>query len=212
MEWLKKLLKDAGFEESKIDEFVTEFNKEVPNHLIPKAKYNELSDTKKRLEADLQERDTQLETLKEAAGSSKKLQEQIEQLQADNKTAKEQFEAETKELRTNTAVKLALAGKVHDPDIVATLLDKEKFEFDDNGNIKSGLDDQLKSLQESKGFLFVPEKSESPTFTGFKPFDGKPGGEGEKSSGIGKQLAENNKKNIADVTKAQANYFGGASE
>lgn len=58
----------------------------------------------------------------------------------------------------NTALKLALNGQAHDPDIVAGLLDKTKIELDDNGAVKGGLDDQLTGLRESKGFLFVPKR------------------------------------------------------
>lgn len=74
MDWLKELLKKMGIEESKIDGIVEEFNKEVPKHLIPKDKYNELSEAKKKLETDIKSRDTQLEELKKAAGVSEELQ------------------------------------------------------------------------------------------------------------------------------------------
>lgn len=214
MEWLKELLKNAGFEEGKIDEFVTEFNKEVPKHLIPKEKYNELSESKKKLETDLSDRDKQLETLKEAAGSSKKLQDQIEQLQADNKAAKEKFESEAEELQMKTALKLKLAGKVHEKaiDEVVKHFDHTKITLDENGSIKDGFEDQEKSLRESMDFYFVSEKNDKPSFKGFKPFDGQSGGGEDKGNNLGKQLAAQNKQAGADMQKAQANYFGGGNE
>src|SRR5690606_30677600 len=105
-----------------------------------------------------------------------------------------------------------LAGKVHDPDIVLSQLNKEQLELDENGNIKGGFDEQIKSLQESKGFLFVPEKYDKQTFKGFKPFNGQTGGNDNKEIGIGKQLAAQKKQAGQDMAKAQANYFGGGNE
>lgn len=212
MEWLKELLKNAGLEESKIDEFVAEFNKEVPKHLIPKEKFNEVSEAKRKAEETLGERDKQLEELSKSAGASEELKKQIETLQNENKTAKEKYETEAKELKLNTALKLSLAGKVHDPDIVLGLLDKTKLELDENDNIKAGLDDQIKSLQESKAFLFVPEKDDTPAFKGFKPFEGKgPNENNNSNNNFGKQLAEANKQSNEAMQKAQNHYFGGGN-
>src|SRR5690606_21916104 len=147
MEWLKNLLKNAGFDESRIDGFVTEFNKEVPKHLIPKEKYNSLSETKKQLEKDIQDRDNQLSDLKKNVGDNEDLKQKIQTLQDENKQAKANFEKQTKELQLNTALKLSLAGKVHDPDIVLGLLDKEKIELDEHGNVKAGFDEDRKSTR-----------------------------------------------------------------
>lgn len=155
MEWLKNLLKNAGIEESKIDGIVTEFNKEVPKHLIPKDKYNELSERAKKLETDIADRDKQLEELGKAAGASEELKKQIEQLQAANKEAQQKYEADLKNLQLSSAIKAAITGKVHDEDLVAGLIDREKLVLD--GDKVVGLDDQIKALQESKAFLFKPE-------------------------------------------------------
>ncbi|SDJ76639.1 phage scaffolding protein [Paenibacillus naphthalenovorans] len=175
MDWLKEMLKKAGLDESKLDETIGEINKELPKHFVPKSQYNDLSEARKKLETDLKDRDKQLDDLKKSAGDNAALKEQIEKLQTDNKAAKEKYEAEVKELRLNTAVKLVLSGKVHDPDIVAGLLDKTKIELDDAGSIKSGLEDQIKALQSSKAFLFVEkpdDKTKQPQFKGAKPADG----------------------------------------
>lgn len=210
MDWLKELLKKAGVEETQIDSIVGEVNKEIPKHFVAKSQYNDLSEAKKKLETDLTERDKQLETLSKTAGASEELKKQIETLQAENKAAKDKYDADMKDLQLGTAMKLALSGKVHDPDIVSGLLDKSKIELDDNGNIKAGLDDQIKALQESKAFLFVPEKSDAPAFKGFRPFDGASPSEGSGSN-IGKMLAQQSKQAGNDTAKAQANYFGGMS-
>lgn len=150
---------------------------------IPKDKFNEVNEAKKQAEEALKERDKQLADLKKAAEGNEELKKQIEQLQADNKAAAEKYEAKIKEMAVTTAIKLAVAGQVHDPDLVTGLLDKSKIEVDDAGNVKAGLDDQLKSLRESKGFLFVQkEPNNGPQIKGATPAEGSDkGGSGQKN-------------------------------
>jgi alanyl-tRNA synthetase len=140
---------------------------------IPKDKFNEVNEARKRAEDELKERDKQLTDLKKAAEGNEDLQKQIKELQDANKAAAEKYEAEMKDLRISTAIKLAVAGQVHDPDLVATLLDKSKIEVDENGTIKAGLEDQIKALRESKAFLFVEKQDKGPQFKGVAPMDGK---------------------------------------
>lgn len=131
-------------------------------HMVPKARLDEKIEELKAVQTQVTERDTQLEELKPKAAGNEALLEQIQKLQDENKTAKEQYDAELSETRLSSAVKLALTGKVQDLDIVSGLLDKTKIELDELGNIKGGLDDQLTTLKESKSFLFVPETTDEP--------------------------------------------------
>lgn len=179
----REQLKELGLTDEQIEAVMREHGKTVN---ATKQQLESAESEKEDLKAQLAERDKQLETLSKDAGLSEKLKEQIEQLKADNKAAKEKYEAEAKSLRMDTALRLQLAGKVHDPDIVLGLLDKEKIELDESGNIKSGFDDQLKSLQESKGFLFVQDQ---PAMKGFKPFDGADKG-GNVTTSIGESFAK----------------------
>ena len=94
MDWLRELLNKAGIEEGKLDGLIADISKELPKRFIPKDKYNEVAEAKKKLETDIQERDKQLEELKKASGTSEELKKQIEQLQADNKKASEGCEKE----------------------------------------------------------------------------------------------------------------------
>ncbi|BFH11164.1 phage scaffolding protein [Bacillus cereus] len=183
---------------------------------IPKARFDEVNTAKKKAEDDLKDRDKQLEELKKNTGDAEALRKQIETLQVENKAAMEKYEEEVKELRLNTALKLALTGKAHDPDIVAGLLDKTKIELDDSGAVKGGLDDQIKALQTSKGFLFVPEDNGGGQFQfkGMKPTEGSVGSGGggsDKAADFGKRIAEFAKQN-ASTSEAQNHYFGGKSE
>ncbi|MDG0056985.1 phage scaffolding protein [Paenibacillus sp. P2(2022)] len=194
MEWLRVLLEGQGVPADKIDAITKEVEEKYTGY-VPKHRFDEINDAKKQLEGDLKERDKQLTDLQKAAGDVPALQDQITKLQADNKAATDKYEADMKELRMNTALKMALSGQAHDPDIVAGLLDKSKIELDDNGAVKGGLDDQLKDLRDSKSFLFVPkeEGNTQPTFKGAKPAEGAGAGNPPaplKGYDAGKSIAE----------------------
>lgn len=149
---------------------------------IPKDKFNEVNEAKKQAEEALKERDKQLADLKKAAEGNEELRKQIEELQQQNKTAAEQYEAKLRDMAVTTAIKLAVAGNAHDPDLVASLMDKSKIEIDENGNVKAGLDDQIKALRESKGFLFVEKDGTGAKFRGAKPPEGSDkGSSGQKN-------------------------------
>ena len=180
MDWLKELLKNSGIADNQIETIVANAAKEAPKHVVPKAKYNELSTAKSSLETQLSERDTQLEELKKVDVDG--LQAKITELQQTNETAKQQHEQELKDERLSSALKLALAGKVHDADMVAGLIDRKLIELSDEGKVTKGLDEQVKTLQESKSFLFVPEKK-APEYKGWVPADGDKGAGGELDAG-----------------------------
>jgi hypothetical protein len=153
MDWLKGLLEKAGIEEAKLDGLIADICKELPKHFIPKDKYNEVAETKKKLEADIQERDNQLEQLKNAAGNSEELKAQIEQLQAENQKAAEEWQAKMAQMQLDFAIEKALAAaKAKNAKAVKALLDLEKIKLD--GEQLLGLDDQLKAIQQSDPYLF----------------------------------------------------------
>lgn len=137
-----------------------EASKEELQGFIPRSRFDEVNDTKKQLEKDIKERDTQLEGLKgiDAEG----LQAEITRLQGENATAKADYEKGLKDLQLTNAIKLALNGKVHDEDIASQLIKKEELVINEAGKIV-GLDDQITTLQESKAFLFKQAETKQPT-------------------------------------------------
>jgi len=153
MDWLKELLKKAGIEEGKLDGVIADIGKELPKYFIPKDKYNEVAEAKKKLETDLQARDAQLEQLKQAAGNSEELKARIEQLQAENQKAAEEWQAKMSQMQLDFAIEKALAAaKAKNAKAVKALLDLEKVKLD--GEQLLGLDDQLKTLKETDPYLF----------------------------------------------------------
>ncbi len=158
MEWILKLI-EKHTKDGQLDQeaLMKDINKEFPKHAVPKEQYNTLAETKKKLEGDIATRDKQLEDLKEIDAEG--LQKQIETLQEENRIAKEDYENELKELQLSNAIKLAINGKVHDEDIVSQLIKKDELVLSEDGKVV-GLDEQINSLKENKGFLFIEENQE----------------------------------------------------
>ena len=153
MDWLKEILKKLGIDEGKVDSVIADISKELPKYFIPKDKFNEVSEAKKKLETDIQERDKQLEQLKAAAGSNEELKKQIETLQAENKKAAEEWQAKMAQMQLDFALERALTtAKAKNPKAVKALLDLENVKLD--GDKLLGLDDQLKAIQQSDPYLF----------------------------------------------------------
>lgn len=139
---------------------------------IPKARFDEVNNEKKKLELDVRERDQQLETLKNSTGDVEAMKKQITDLQAENKTKEETHAAEIKQLKVDAAVSAALtSAKAKNEKAVRALLqlDSEKIELLDDGTIK-GLDDQIKGLLEADDtkFLFDTETKKT-KFKGANP-------------------------------------------
>ena len=122
---------------------------------IPKTRFDEVNNEKKKLELDVRDRDTQLESLKNSSGDAEALKKQIEELQDANKTKDEAHAAEIKQLKVNSAVEAALRNAdAKNIKAVRALLDLENAELDDAGTIK-GLDDQIKKLVEAEDSKFL---------------------------------------------------------
>lgn len=122
---------------------------------IPKARFDEVNNEKKKLELDVRDRDSQLETLKNSTGDVEAMKKQIETLQADNKAKDEAHAAEIHNLKVNAAIDSALTG-ANAKNLVAVkalLKDMDKAELDADGSIK-GLAEQIAALQKSDAYLF----------------------------------------------------------
>lgn len=127
---------------------------------IPKVRFDEVNNDKKKLELDVRDRDSQLETLKNSTGDVEGLKKQIETLQAENKAKDEKHAAELKQLKVDAAVEAALSGaKAKNTKAVRALLeiDMDKIKVKEDGTLEGlTLDDQIKKLQsaEDSKFLF----------------------------------------------------------
>ncbi len=127
---------------------------------IPKARFDEVNKEKKKLELDVRDRDSQLETLKNSTGDVEAMKKQIEDLQKANKEADAAHKAEVKQLKIDAAIEAALVGaKAKNTTAVKALLkDLDKAELQEDGSIK-GLADQITALQKSDEYLFEAKDS-----------------------------------------------------
>lgn len=151
-------------------------NKEKPEY-IPKSRFDEVIGSKNELKTQVSELSAQLEGLKKSAKGNEELTKQIEELQKNN-TA---WESKYKSTLLESAIKIkAVSEKAKDPGDLIKFLDTSKLEIDEQGNVK-GLDDQLKTLKESKSYLFD-------TFTP-NPGTNPPGGGGNTKTEL-QQLEE----------------------
>lgn len=143
---------------------------------IPKTRFDEVNTEKNKLQKDLDDRDKQLENLKNSTGDVEGLKKQIADLQAENKKNDEAHKAEVKQLKIDNAVNAALiSAKAKNTTAVKALLkDLDKAEFADDGTIK-GLSDQITALQKSDSYLFDANTSGKKTLKGAKPGEEKDG-------------------------------------
>ena len=99
----------------------------------------------------------------------------IENLQRDNKAAKDNFETELAKFKLESAIDTTLLGSnVINTRAVKALLDMDKIKLD--GDVLIGINEQieaLKNAEDSKMLFKVTEtKQKEPNFSGVKPGEG----------------------------------------
>ena len=148
---------------------------------VTKARFNEVNTELTAAKNTIKERDTQLETLKKASGDTKALQDQITQLQADNKKKDDDHAAELKKLKISNAVELALSSARAKNNIAVKALLADfigKAELADDGTVK-GLGDEIKKLVDGQDTAFLFDtKAPDKKFKGAKPGEKSDGAEG----------------------------------
>ena len=115
--------------------------------------------------------------LKTTAGDNEALKTQIADLQTQNQQKEQEYKQELSNLKMMSAIKTAIAADAQDSDLVAGLVDRKKLILGDDGKV-TGLDEQIKTLKESKPFLFKQEeKPKLNNKRGFFPLGPKEKGE-----------------------------------
>lgn len=170
----KEELLKLGLSEEQTEK-VLSVNAEQLKGFIPKSRFDEVNNTKKQLEKDLKDRDVQLENLKNSSGDVETMKQTIENLQRDNKVAKDNFEAELAKFKLESAIDTTLLGSnAINTRAVKALLDMDKIKLD--GDVLIGINEQieaLKNAEDSKMLFKVTEtKQKEPNFSGVKPGEG----------------------------------------
>lgn len=149
-------------------EKVAKASEEELKGFVPKSRFDEVNEARKHAEDSVKERDKQIEGLKSSAGDAEKLKQQIDELQQANKEKDSNHALEIKKLKIDNAVDSALnAAKAKNLKAVRALLDLDKAELDENGNVK-GLAEQIKKLSEADDSKFMFETSGKPKLKGAK--------------------------------------------
>lgn len=168
----REFLKKMELTDEQIDAIMAENGKDV-NGL--KEQVNSLTTEKDGLQSQLTERDTQLKDLKGKVKDSDELTAEIDKLQKANKEAKEKYEANLTAQQKSFLVDKALTDVgARNAKAVSSLLDLDSVEVKD-GQL-TGLDDQLKALRESDGYMFKedPQPSEPQPQGGVRITGGQP--------------------------------------
>lgn len=198
LEWLKMILGEAYTDD--IDKKVSD---EIGKNFVARADFNAKSEEVKNLNAQLSERDKQLEGLKKVDAEG--LQQQIKTLQDENKRAKDTYDEQLNKIKFEHAIDTALTGaKARNTKAVSALLDRETITFKD-GKL-SGLDEQLKTLKKDNAYLFEEDKTSDPV-KGVKPLGGLTSMQNNNGgSGLGASFAQRyNLRHGAAQTNSQNN-------
>jgi len=155
MEWLIKLLKDAGIEN--VEEIEKNISKELPKYYKPANVFNEVNEK-------LKNANTEIETLKATQESIQTEYENYKKgsiSQADYEAKKKEIEdnskAEIEKVRLESKIDLAINNaKAKNVKSVKANLDLDNIKLD--GDKLLGFDDQIEALKKSDSYLFNIEK------------------------------------------------------
>ena len=141
----------------------------LDGNFVTKTRFNEVNEENKTLKQSVADRDKQLEDVKKSSGDNAKLKKQIETLQQQNAEQQKAHEAELKQLKLDNAIDTALtAAGAKNVKAVKPFIDTTKIKLGEDGKL-TGLDEQLKEVQKTEGYLFAEKQQKQQTFKGFQP-------------------------------------------
>lgn len=143
----KQELKALGLTDEQVDKVLAGFE-----GYVPRDRFNEVNEARKKALEDVAARDKQLDDLKKAQGDVDSFKAQIADLQKQNKEAKAAYDKQLADMKLDSAIRSAITN-AQDVSIVAGLLDRSKITMGEDGKL-SGIEEQLKTLQTEKAFLF----------------------------------------------------------
>jgi DNA repair exonuclease SbcCD ATPase subunit len=181
----REFLKELGLEDDVISKIMAEHGKTVNSLKDDADKVDTLEAQLQDLKGEIKDRDKQLEELADKAKGNEELLKEINDLKdLNDKTAKD-YQEKLNQQAFDFALERSLADvKAKNPKAVKALLDTEAIKFD--GDKLLGLEEQLKTLQESDSYLF---------------------GDGEPAGLKGRKPNDNNEPPKTGVTKEQFNQM-----
>jgi hypothetical protein len=147
-------LVEAGFTNEQASKILEAHKATLKDRYIPKARFDEVNTELSSARSTITERDGQITELKKFEGTSAELKEKVTALEASNAEETTKHKAEMEKLRLTNTMENQLNGQVHDSALVMSQLDISKISVGNDGKL-IGFEDQIKSLKESKAFLFT---------------------------------------------------------
>jgi hypothetical protein len=158
MEWLKKILKEAGIENA--DDLEGKISKELPKHFKPANEFNEVNEKLKSANAEIETLKVTNSNIQTEYDNYKKGSITQEEYETKVKEIQDEADAKVKKNDFDSKLSLKLMGKEinakDSKDIIANI-DISKISLDGDNFI--GLDEQIKSLKERKSYLFNEEQT-----------------------------------------------------
>lgn len=155
MEWLKKLLKDAGIEN--MEEIEKSISKELPKYYKPANVFNEVNEKLKNANAEIETLKTTQESIQTEYENYKKGSISQADYEAKKKEIEENSKAEIEKVRLESKIDLAINNaKARNVKSVKANLNLDNIKLD--GDKLLGFDDQIEALKKSDAYLFNIEK------------------------------------------------------
>ncbi|MGA4517211.1 phage scaffolding protein [Solibacillus silvestris] len=149
---MKELLEKLVIGESHIEDVLKAIEDDSKDR-VPRSRLNDKNDEIKELKEQLTSRDSQLEELKKQVTDNADFTAKIQELQSANEQVVTDYEAKLTQKEFDHALEGALRdAKSKNPKAVKALLDIQAVKLAE-GKLE-GLEDQLKALRTSDGYLF----------------------------------------------------------
>ena len=151
MEWLKKILQEAGVEN--IDDLESKISKELPKYFKPAKEFNEINDELKLIKGEKKTLEDDKKKIEDEYNNFKKGSISQADYEAKKKEIEDNSKAEIEKVRLESKIDLAINNaKAKNVKSVKANLDLEKIKLD--GDKLLGFDDQIEALKESDAYLF----------------------------------------------------------
>lgn len=151
MEWLKKILQDAGVEN--IDDLEGKISKELPKYFKPAKEFNDVSEKLKTANKEIETLKTTNTNIQNEYENFKKGAISQTDYEAKKKEIEDNSKAEIEAIRLDSKIDLAINNaKAKNVKSVKANLDLKQIKLD--GDKLLGFDDQIEALKKSDAYLF----------------------------------------------------------
>lgn len=152
----REFLEEKGITDKEVINAILDRHHEIVKEYKENAdNYTTIQAENENLKKQIEERDKDLKELKKI--DAKEMQDKINELENKNKTQKEEFDKQMFDTKKGLLIDNSLiSSKAKNLKAIKGLLDMDKITIENDG--LKGLDEQIKSLQESDSYLFNLEQ------------------------------------------------------